>query len=226
VFEEMSGDIILIDKPSGITSYDVIRILKKKLDVKKIGHTGTLDPLASGLLIVLTDEKTKEAATFSGMDKQYRFGIRLGIQTDTGDTDGKQINSSPVPELSVESITKAVEKFIGNINQVPPMYSAVRYKGKKLYQYARAGISVDVAPRNVVIKKLELIQFNGTTIELRTICSKGTYVRSLAESIAEELGTCGCVEFLVREKIGNYSLKDAMKLPENFIFLKTIHKQK
>jgi len=207
-------NVLLINKPSGITSYDVIRILKKKLHPKKIGHAGTLDPLASGLLIVLIDEATKKSEKFMDMGKRYRVEMQLGIQTDTGDLDGKIIQKCDIPDLNEEKIEKILKKFEGKIKQIPPMYSAIKYKGKKLYEYARAGIKVRIKPRVVEIKKIKLIDFNSETIELRIDCSKGTYIRTLVEDIAKKLKTVATVCHLVREKIGNYTIDKAMKLED------------
>lgn len=207
-------NVLLINKPSGITSYDVIRILKKKLHPKKIGHAGTLDPLASGLLIVLIDEATKQSEKFMGMAKRYRVEMHLGIKTDTGDVDGKVIQKSALPELNREKIEKTLIKFEGRIKQTPPIYSAIKYKGKKLYEYARAGIKVKIKQRFVEIKKIKLLSFNRETIELRVDCSKGTYIRTLVEDIAKKLKTVATVSCLVRERIGNYTVNKAIKLED------------
>lgn len=207
-------NVLLINKPSGITSYDVIRILKKKLQPKKIGHAGTLDPLASGLLIVLIDGATKRSEKFMDMGKRYRVEMRLGIKTDTGDVDGKIIQKSDVPELNREKIEKTLIKFEGKIKQTPPIYSAIKYKGKKLYEYARAGIKVKIKPRFVEIKKIKLLDFNRETIELQVDCSKGTYIRTLVEDIAKKLKTVAVTGRLVRERIGSYTLIKAIKLEE------------
>ncbi|MBI5574635.1 MAG: tRNA pseudouridine(55) synthase TruB [Elusimicrobia bacterium] len=205
-------NVLLINKPSGITSYDVIRILKKKLHPKKIGHAGTLDPLASGLLIVLIDEATKQSQKFMALEKRYHVEMHLGIKTDTGDVDGKITQKSVLPELHRRKIEKILKKFEGKIKQTPPIYSAIKYKGKKLYEYARAGIKVKIKPRFVEIKKIKLLSFNRETIELRVDCSKGTYIRTLVEDIAKKLGTCATVSSLVREKIGKYSVDKALNI--------------
>lgn len=206
--------VLFINKPSGITSYDVIRILKKKLRPKKIGHAGTLDPRASGLLIVLLDEATKRSEKFMGLKKRYRAEMLLGIKTDTGDMDGKIIRECAVPDLDREKIEKILKKFEGKIRQVPPVYSAVKYKGKKLYEYARAGVKVKIKPRTVEVEKIKLLSFSRTSIELRIDCSKGTYVRTLCEDIAVKLKTAASVNKLVREKIGNYTVAKAAKIED------------
>ncbi|PIU83041.1 MAG: tRNA pseudouridine(55) synthase TruB [Elusimicrobia bacterium CG06_land_8_20_14_3_00_38_11] len=205
-------NILLINKPSGITSYDVIRILKKKLHPKKIGHAGTIDPLASGLLIVLIDEATKQSEKFMALEKRYRVEMQLGIKTDTGDIDGKLTQMCNIPELNEVKIKKVLKKFEGRIKQIPPVYSAIKYKGKKLYEYARAGIKVKIKPRFVEIKKIKLVSFNRETIELRVDCSKGTYIRTLVEDIAKKLKTVATVSRLVRERIGKYSVNQAVNI--------------
>ncbi|MFH1540963.1 MAG: tRNA pseudouridine(55) synthase TruB [Elusimicrobiota bacterium] len=207
-------NILLINKPSGITSYDVIRILKKKLHPKKIGHTGTLDPLASGLLIILIDDATKQSEKFMGMGKRYRVEMQLGVHTNTGDLDGKIIQKCNIPDLNRAKIEKVLRKFEGKIKQIPPIYSAIKYKGKKLYEYARSGIKVKIKPRIVEIKKIKLIGFNGEIITMRVDCSKGTYIRTLVEDIAKKLKTAAAVCCLIREKIGNYSINKAIKLED------------
>ena len=205
-------NILLINKPSGITSYDVIRILKKKLHPKKIGHAGTIDPLASGLLIVLIDEATKQSEKFMALEKRYRVEMQLGIKTDTGYIDGKLTQMCNIPELNEVKIKKVLKKFEGRIKQIPPVYSAIKYKGKKLYEYARAGIKVKIKPRFVEIKKIKLVSFNRETIELRVDCSKGTYIRTLVEDIAKKLETVATVSRLVRERIGKYSVNQAVNI--------------
>lgn len=206
--------ILLINKPSGITSYDVIRIIKKKLHPKKIGHAGTLDPLATGLLIVLIDDATKRSAEFINLNKEYFAKMRLGIQTDTGDLDGSVIKKCPVPELNRKKIETVLNKFKGKIKQKPHMYSAVKYKGKKLYEYARAGVKVKIKSREINISKIKLIDYNPEEIAIKVNCSKGTYIRKLVEDIAEKLKTCAAVSELVRTKIGKYLISDAIN-PED-----------
>lgn len=190
----------------------MIRVLKKKLHPKKIGHAGTLDPLASGLLIVLIDEATKKSGKFMEMGKRYRVKMQLGIKTDTGDLDGKLTQMCNIPDLNRAKIEKVLKKFEGKIKQIPPVYSAIKYKGKKLYEYIRAGIKIKIKPRFVEIKKIKLLNYNRQTIELRVDCSKGTYIRTLVEDIAKKLRTCATVYSLVREKIGKYSVGKAINL--------------
>ncbi|OGS34481.1 MAG: tRNA pseudouridine(55) synthase TruB [Elusimicrobia bacterium RIFOXYC2_FULL_34_12] len=205
-------NILLINKPSGITSYDVIRVIKRKYNPGKIGHAGTLDPLASGLLIVLIGAATKESEKFMSLKKRYIVKIQLGIKTDTGDLEGKVINKLEIPVLNKIKIEKVLKKFKGKIKQIPHIYSAIKYKGKKLYEYARAGIQVKIKPRIIEIYRIKLLNYSTKELELEVDCSKGTYIRKLAEDIAEKLGTCGVVSKLIREKIGKYSIADSIKL--------------
>ncbi|OGS37897.1 MAG: tRNA pseudouridine(55) synthase TruB [Elusimicrobia bacterium RIFOXYD2_FULL_34_30] len=205
-------NILLINKPSGITSYDVIRVIKRKYNPGKIGHAGTLDPLASGLLIVLIGAATKESEKFMSLKKRYIVKIQLGIKTDTGDLEGKVINKLEIPVLNKIKIEKVLKKFKGKIKQIPHIYSAIKYKGKKLYEYARAGIQVKIKPRIIEIYRIKILNYSTKELELEVDCSKGTYIRKLAEDIAEKLGTCGVVSKLIREKIGKYSIADSIKL--------------
>src|SRR3989339_242554 len=205
-------NILLINKPSGITSYDVIRVKKRKYNPGKIGHAGTLDPLASGLLIVLIGAATKESEKFMSLKKRYIVKIQLGIKTDTGDLEGKVINKLEIPVLNKIKIEKVLKKFKGKIKQIPHIYSAIKYKGKKLYEYARAGIQVKIKPRIIEIYRIKILNYSTKELELEVDCSKGTYIRKLAEDIAEKLGTCGVVSKLIREKIGKYSIADSIKL--------------
>ncbi|HAM37959.1 MAG TPA: tRNA pseudouridine(55) synthase TruB [Elusimicrobia bacterium] len=205
-------NILLINKPSGITSYDVIRVIKRKYNPGKIGHAGTLDPLASGLLIVLIGAATKESEKFMSLKKRYIVKIQLGIKTDTGDLEGKIINKLEIPVLNKIKIEKVLKKFKGKIKQIPHIYSAIKYKGKKLYEYARAGIQVKIKPRIIEIYRIKILNYSTKELELEVDCSKGTYIRKLAEDIAEKLGTCGVVSKLIREKIGKYSIADSIKL--------------
>jgi len=212
--ENIMEKVLFINKPSGITSYDVIRVIKRKFHPNKIGHASTLDPLASGLLIVLIDGATKRSEEFMSLKKRYFVRMQIGIKTETGDLEGKIIDRKEIPALNKKIIKKVLKKFKGKINQVPHIYSAIKYKGKKLYEYARAGIEVKIKPRLIEIYKIKLLKYEKNEIELRVDCSKGTYIRKLAEDIAEKLKTCGVVSNLVREKIGKFSIDDAINLTE------------
>lgn len=184
----MNG-ILIVNKPQNFTSQDVVSKVKKILNEKKAGHTGTLDPLATGVLPVLLGNSTKLSKYLIEHDKVYVAKIKLGQRTDTGDIEGKVIEEKSVPEISIEKIKKALESFLGKGQQIPPMYSAIKINGKKLYEYARNGESVEVPPRNIEIYSIKLLEIEEKQIKFEVSCSKGTYIRTLCENIAETLGT-------------------------------------
>ena len=209
--------ILLIDKPSGITSHKVIEIIRRKLNIKKVGHAGTLDPLATGLLIIMVGKATKLSNQLISQFKSYEVEMKLFIETDTGDITGK-INEKQVRQV-IEK--KPIEKVISSFNnstywQKPPLYSAVKIQGKKLYEYARQGIKITIPTRQITIKKIELLDYNleNSTVRFSVECSKGTYVRSLVKDMAEKLGTIATVSQLRRISSGNFHIKQALKLEE------------
>ena len=207
------GGFLLVSKPSGITSHDAIDYLRKITKIKKIGHAGTLDPLAEGLLIVaIGREYTKRLSLFLKKDKEYIATIKLGEVSDTFDKEGKieKKKIKKVPELL--EIEDVLIKFVGEINQIPPIFSAKKVKGKKLYELARKGIKVEPEPTKVKIYELQILEYNFPYLKLKVFCSSGTYIRSLANDIGKELGCGALLESLKRTKIGEYSLEDAVDL--------------
>lgn len=211
----MNG-IIIVNKPYGYTSRDVVNILCKKFKTKRIGHTGTLDPIATGVLILCIGSATKLVEALTSDDKEYIATVELGTLTDTLDNTGNVIKEKKT-NLNVNQITKALEKMQGVYEQEVPIYSAVKINGKKLYEYAREGINVDLPKRTVNIKSLELInnikyENNKTTFQIRCHVSKGTYIRSLVNDIAHELGTVGTMTSLNRVKQGIFNISDAYTL--------------
>lgn len=207
--------IMLIDKPEGLTSADVLRVLKRKLRPTKIGHAGTLDPLATGLLVVLLGKGTKLSDRFLEATKAYSGVILLGQQTDTDDICGKIIKEDDnftLVEEKNEILEKIKEKFIGEQEQIPPQYSAIKQSGKKSYELARRGIEVKHLPRKVRIEKLELEFFGEKRIRYEIVCSKGFYVRSFARDLGEFLGTYGCIESIRRTASTPFSIDDAISL--------------
>lgn len=213
----MNG-IIIVNKPYGYTSRDVVNILCKKFKTKKIGHTGTLDPIATGVLILCIGSATKLVEALTSDDKEYIATVELGTLTDTLDNTGNVIKEEKT-NLNVNQITKALEKMQGVYEQEVPIYSAVKINGKKLYEYAREGINVDLPKRMVNIKSLELInnikyENNKTTFQIRCHVSKGTYIRSLVNDIAHELGTVGTMTSLNRVKQGIFNISDAYTLED------------
>lgn len=213
----MNG-IILVNKPYGYTSRDVVNILCKKFKTKKIGHTGTLDPIATGVLILCIGSATKLVEALTSDDKEYIATVELGTLTDTLDNTGNVIKEEKT-NLNVNQIKKALEKMQGVYEQEVPIYSAVKINGKKLYEYAREGINVDLPKRMVNIKRLELInnikyENNKTTFQIRCHVSKGTYIRSLVNDIAHELGTVGTMTSLNRVKQGIFNISDSYTLED------------
>lgn len=212
--ESQSG-FILINKHSGPTSHDIVDQLRQITKIKKIGHAGTLDPLASGLLIVaIGREATKQIDQFVKLDKEYLVEIRLGIKTDTYDQEGKVLERYEGSKIAKKDVKKAVKKFIGHQEQLPPMYSAKKVKGKKLYELARAGKDIARQPSKIKINKLKIVSYGWPKLELKVHCSSGTYIRSLAHDLGHELG-CGATMWnLQRIKIGPFSLKQALELSQ------------
>ncbi len=208
----MQSGILLLDKPLGITSNAALTRAKRVLGIRKAGHTGALDPLATGLLPLCFGEATKVSAFLLDADKQYLAELTLGAVTASGDGEGEIIVRSEVPALSSRDIECALEKFTGAIEQVPPMYSALKYKGRRLHELARAGIEVERKPRRITIDQLQLLQFDPPRLVLRVKCSKGTYIRSLAMDIGRELGCGAYLSALERETSGPFRLVDAIAL--------------
>ena len=206
--------IIIINKPKGFTSQDVVSKVKKILNVKKAGHTGTLDPMATGVLPVLLGEYTKLSKYLIEHNKTYIAKIKLGEKRSTGDQEGEVIERKNVDIelLNKVDLEDTLKSFIGKQEQIPPMYSAIKVDGKKLYEYARQGIEVKVEPRNIEVYELELLSFNKELyeIEIRVSCSKGTYIRVLCEDIAEKLKTVGYMSSLNRILVDNFSLDTAI----------------
>ena len=221
--------IIVVNKPKGITSFDVIRKLKKILKTKKIGHTGTLDPLATGVMLVCVGRATKLASDLEAKDKIYIADFDIGYATDTYDIEGKKIVENII-EVSKENLKQSIKKFIGNIKQIPPMYSAIKIDGNKLYHLARKGIEVERPERDITIEYINLLDFKDNKAKIETKVSKGCYIRSLIYDIGQDLGTYATMTALQRKQVGEYSLENSysleqieeMTLNNNFKFLKTI----
>ena len=208
--------VIIINKPKGFTSQDVVSKTKKILNVKKAGHTGTLDPLATGVLPVLIGNYTKLSKYLIEHDKVYRAKIKFGEQRETGDLEGKIVKTSDVKVNDIENIKFVLNKMIGEQMQVPPMYSAIKINGKKLYEYARNGETVEVPARKIEIYKLDLIDFNEIeqSLEVEVSCSKGTYIRVLCEDIAKNLGTVGFMEELNRIKVDKFDIDKSLSFED------------
>ena len=209
----MKSGIINVYKEKGFTSFDVVAKLRGILRTKKIGHTGTLDPDAEGVLPVCIGRATKVCDILTDKDKVYEAVMLLGVETDTQDTSGAVLSEKQV-EVSEEEVKKAILSFVGDYAQVPPMYSALKVNGKKLYELAREGKSVERKARNVQIFSIEILEVNLPRVRMSVHCSKGTYIRTLCHDIGTMLGCGGCMEKLLRTKVGVFELKDTLKLSE------------
>lgn len=208
----LSGQVILIDKPVNWTSFDVVARVRRLIKVKKVGHAGTLDPLATGLLIICTGKKTKEIFEYQAQNKKYTGIITLGKTSPSMDL-GTEVTETVLPgDLSEEKILIARNKFLGNIEQVPPMFSALKHNGKRLYKLARAGKVVKREPRQVEIYSFEIIKINLPDIHFEISCSKGTYIRVIANDLGKELGCGGILSSLRRTEIGDFNVEDAVDL--------------
>jgi len=196
--------IVLLDKPEGLTSNAALQRVRRALRARKAGHTGSLDPLASGLLPVCLGQATKASGQLLDADKTYQFRLRLGIRTDTGDRAGEAIERGPVPAVDELQVRRVAERFLGDTTQVPPMYSALKHQGQRLYRLARAGTEVDRPARPVRIERLDLRGAGPEWLDFEVRCSKGTYVRSLAEDLARAFGTVGHVASLRRTALGPF----------------------
>ena len=208
----MNG-ILLIDKARGITSHDEVARLRKILNERRIGHAGTLDPIATGLLVLFIGRATRAVEFAESDEKEYIAGLRLGLETDTMDITGKVIRTGD-SRVSSEELEKTLQCFRGDISQVPPMYSAVKVNGQRLYRSARRGIEVERRPRQITVSKLEVLSESDGDILLRIKCSKGTYIRSLCRDIGEKTGCCGVMSSLRRLTSGGFSVEDAVSSDE------------
>ena len=205
--------VLVVDKPIGLTSHDVVQVIRRGTGIRRAGHTGTLDPRASGVLVVLVGPAVRLSEYVSASDKRYQATIRLGSSTDTYDADGTFTS----PTVSVESITEelfneTLQRFVGTIEQVPPPYSAVKVKGRKAYELARQGEEVDLEPRPIQVYSLEVLEWAPPEVVVDVYCSSGTYVRSLAHDLGKELGCGAHLIGLRRTKSGRFTLRDAVPL--------------
>lgn len=204
--------ILIINKPAGITSHDVVDIIRRRFNIRRVGHAGTLDPMATGVLVILIGKATKTSIAFMQDDKEYVATLFLGKRTDTQDSSGRVIEERPIDGLYIDSIKRTFNSFLGEIEQIPPMVSAKKYKGKKLYQLARKGKSVPRGSRKIKIHEIELLDCNLPEVAFRVRCSKGTYIRTLCEDIGKALGYPAHMSGLVRTMSGRFSLEQALNL--------------
>lgn len=209
----MDAGILVMDKPKDFTSFDVVAKLRGILHIKKIGHTGTLDPIATGVLVVCVGRATKLVSKLTAEEKVYEAGVLFGEKYDTGDITGKLIKKSDTV-ITEDDFRKACDKFVGDIDQIPPMYSAKKVNGKKLYEYAREGIEVEREPEQIHLYSIDLMSFDFPHAQIRVHCSKGTYIRTLIEDISEAAGTVGTMESLRRTRNGDFSIDEAVTFEE------------
>ena len=208
------GKVLLIDKPLEWTSYDVIRKLRKIINIKKIGHAGTLDPLATGLLIVCTGKFTKKINEYMSQEKEYTGTITLGAVTPTYDRESEPESFKSLDGITEEIITEKTKRFTGEILQTPPIHSAIKQNGKPVYLMARKGLDVVLEPRKITIKEFEITKIDLPIVTFKVVCSTGTYIRSLANDFGLALGCGGYLSELRRTRIGNFKVEDAVTMEE------------
>ncbi|NMC14731.1 MAG: tRNA pseudouridine(55) synthase TruB [Chloroflexi bacterium] len=204
--------VLVVDKPIGLTSHDVVQIIRRGTGIRRAGHTGTLDPRASGVLVVLIGPAVRLSEYVSASDKRYQATIRLGSSTDTYDSEGTITGSHPVEGITEEQFNEVLQKFVGEIEQVPPPYSAVKVHGKKAYDFAREGEEIDLQPRKIHVYSLDILEWAPPEAVIDVYCSSGTYVRSLANDLGNQLGCGAHLIGLRRTKSGKFTLRDAVPL--------------
>ncbi len=212
--QEAYGEVFLIDKPLEWTSFDVVKKVRNALRIKKVGHAGTLDPLATGLLIVCAGKQTKQIETYMGQEKEYTGTFAIGFTTESFDLEKPIIPVGDFSKVTIEQVKDAAAQLTGDILQVPPMHSAIKVDGKRVYESARKGLEVKMEARPVQVREFEITRFEGNEVDFRISCSKGTYIRSLARDLGELLGTGAYLKALCRTRIGNFLLTEAHQLPE------------
>ncbi len=205
---------LIVDKPSGMTSHDVVNFVRKRFKMRRVGHAGTLDPMATGVLIILVGSWTKFFSQFANFDKEYLVTENFSATTNTGDAQGKILKEFDYSQVTIEDINRVFKKFTGPIQQIPPMVSAIKQQGQRLYELARKGIELERRPRSIFIRSIELIKFYPPFLDFKVACSKGTYIRSLCEDIGANLGCGGYETALRRMRIGDFNIDQAVSLEE------------
>lgn len=204
--------VLVIDKPVGLTSHDVVQIIRRGTGIRRAGHTGTLDPRASGVLVVLIGPAVRLSEYVSASDKRYQATIRLGSSTDTYDAEGQVMSTAAVVDISEEKFNEVLQTFVGEMEQVPPPYSAVKVRGRRAYEMAREGAEIELTPRVVHVYSLEILEWAPPEVVIDVYCSSGTYVRSLANDMGKALGTGAYLVGLRRTRSGRFTLRDAVPL--------------
>jgi tRNA pseudouridine55 synthase len=208
------GEMLLVNKPRGWTSFDVVNKIRSLFHVRKIGHAGTLDPLATGLLIVCTGKKTREIDLYQGREKEYDATILLGARTASFDAETPVIEWKSTDGITADNVRKVLLGFVGYQTQLPPMWSAAKVRGTRLYKYAKKGIEVERRPREILISSIEPTLIDLPQVRFTVVCSKGTYIRTLADDVGRTLGCGAYLESLTRTRIGEYRLADALSIDE------------
>ena len=221
-FDFEAGSILNFNKPKGRTSFWVVKQVRKLIKTK-VGHSGTLDPFATGVLLICTGKATKQVSELMNLPKHYIGEIELGITTNTDDLTGAILKTRQIPDLTIEQIREICQSFIGDIYQLPPMFSAKKIKGRRLYKLARAGKVIERKPNLVHIEQIEVLSFSSPVIKIKVECSKGTYMRSLARDIGEKVGCGAHLKSLVRTQIGPYQLEDSLTIEDFDQMLKEIN---
>ena len=206
--------VLIIDKPEGLTSHDVVQKVRKAFAIRQVGHAGTLDPIASGVLVMLLGSATRIAQYLQEDDKEYHLVLRLGLETDTQDITGKVLSEADPSGITGASLDDAISSYMGTFSQVPPSFSAVKMAGQPLYKLARKGVRVQAQPRKVTVYSIEVSEIDLPRVSMKVVCSKGTYMRTLCHDIGRDLGVGGCMESLVRVRSGQFSIKDAADLEQ------------
>lgn len=211
--KEMEG-VLLVDKPQGLTSHDVVYRLRRKLSMKKIGHAGTLDPMATGVLIMLIGKATRISQYLMSVDKAYEGEATLGVVTDSQDAEGEVLTTVPVPPLTEEQVREVMKGFLGDQYQIPPMHSAIKVDGVPLYKLARKGEEIEREPRFIRVMSFELLTFNPPKLTFRLLCTKGTYVRTIAHDLGQKLGCGAHLSALRRTGSGQFNIAQCLTLDE------------
>lgn len=212
--QEAYGEVFLINKPLEWTSFDVVKKVRNALRIKKVGHAGTLDPLATGLLIVCAGKQTKQIETYMGQEKEYTGSFVIGATTESFDLEKPIIPVADASRITLEQVKAAAAQLTGDILQVPPMHSAIKVDGKRVYESARKGLEVKMEARPVQVRDFEITRFENNEVDFRISCSKGTYIRSLARDLGKILGVGAYLKALCRTRIGDFQLTEAHNLPE------------
>ncbi len=213
-FDFELGEILNINKPVGWTSFDVVKKIRGQLNIKKVGHAGTLDPFATGVLLICTGRATKKVEDLMNLKKEYIARIEFGKTTDSYDLTGTIVSERSADNLELENINQVIKQFHGEIYQTPPMYSAVKVNGERLYKLARRGEVVERKPRKIKIYQTDVIDFRNPFLKLRIVCSRGTYIRALANDMGEILGCGGYLTSLTRTRVGDYKLEDSFEIKD------------